>query len=696
MRGFAIVSRRSARVVGRRVDFFSTPGLTTSPDRRGSVRAVPSVEPSDGPESHRLRRRDVLLPGSLGLVGTFEIVAAGYDPVAVGLGTHWLAAGLLCARRMAPLAMPLAVAAVYALTPLLGFDVSDPASWLLLIAFACLSSGLHAPRSQRLAGLAGALGALAVVYAGLAWLTPFDPNLVFGLIVSLGSWALGVALREALDRNRRLGAEAEHARIERALASERAAASERDRISAELHDALAHALGAMVVQASVGSDLVRRDPGAAAAALRGVAQAGRDALGETGALLRLIRDDHNELALRAGTPSAAPVPPAMAPELVAGASAVRRGDLLLPALFAVVGALEIALEGYEPLWASLAAYWLAVAALCARRALPLLMPVAVPGLLLGGGLLGVPTGEPASWILVTALACFAAGLHVQRSRAAAGLASVIAGMAVAAIDAARRGDLASDYVLLIAFAAPWAVGVALTQALEQTRELAAEAERARLEQKLEAERSAAAERKRIARELHDVLANSLSVMVVQASLAADLVAGNPEAAAAAVAEVERSGRNGLGETRRLLRLDRQGTDGLEKRPQHGVADLPTLAEEYARAGLAVDLDVDGVTRLPIGVELSTYRIVQEALTNALKHAPGSTVCVRLARRGSEVAIEVRNGPAAAGALLAVPGGHGLVGLRERVSLFGGTLDAGPASDGGFVLNATLPMGGTAA
>jgi signal transduction histidine kinase len=159
-----------------------------------------------------------------------------------------------------------------------------------------------------------------------------------------------------------------------------------------------------------------------------------------------------------------------------------------------------------------------------------------------------------------------------------------------------------------------------------------------------------------------------------------------------VSEIERSGRSALGEIGRLLRLIREGANELGTRPQHGVADVPELAEEYARAGLWIDLDVDDIVRLPIAVDLSTYRIVQEGLTNALKHAPGSSVRVRLERREFEVAIEVRNGPAASGTAAAVPSGHGLVGLRERVSLFGGNLEARPAAGGGFVLAATIPAG----
>jgi signal transduction histidine kinase len=641
------------------------------------------VRPLDHPTARRALRSDAFLPGLLGIVGTVEMAAGAYEPLWLGLATYWLAAGTLCARRRAPLAVPLAVGAIYGLTPALGFDISVSASWLLILAFACLSTGLYAPRSQRYAGLTCVAGCLALTMAGLAWFTDFDPNLLFGLILSVGPWGLGTALRSALDHNRRLGAEAEHARIEGALAAERAAESERRRISSELHDALAHALGAMVVQASVAGDLVRRDPEAATAALGDVAQAGRDALGETGRLLRLLRDDRDELGLRL---PAAPVEPER-PATPAAAAAAPRSDLLLPAVFGVIGTAEIVWEGYGPLWAILGAYWLAVGVLCARRALAVAMPIAVAGIFEGARLLGIETDEMASTLLVMGFACFAAGLRAPRI---AGLASVLAATAVMAGADAVEAEHLSDVLLELAFVAPWGVGVALGGTLERTRTLAAEAERARLEQGLESERAAAGERKRIARELHDVLANSLSVMIVQASLAADLVATDPAAAAAAVAEVERSGRTALGETGRLLRLVQDDAAGVH--PQHGVADLPELADAYGRAGLAVELDVDGVAaRLPIGVELSTYRIVQEALTNALKHAPGSPVRVRLARQGSDVEIEVRNGRAAAPALAAVPSGHGLVGLRERVSLFGGALDAGPTSDGGYVLAATLPV-----
>jgi signal transduction histidine kinase len=619
-------------------------------------------------------RSDVLLPALLGIIGAVEIVASGYAPVWVPLTTYLISAAVLVARCAVPLAMPLLVATIYAATPLLGFDVSEPSSWVLLLVFACFSAGLHAPRSQWVVGLASVAGALAVTLAGLTWLTDFEPSFLFGAIASVGPWALGLALRRALDESRRAGAEVERARLDRALAGPRAVESERRRIAVELHDVLAHSLGAMVVQASVAGDLLRRNPNAAVSAARDVARLGRDAIAETGRLLRLIREPEPTMTTHTEPQSAQRFD-----------SRVRPRDALLPAVLGVIGAAELVVHDYGPLWASIGADALAVLALSARRRAPLAMPIAVAAFLSSAELAGVETSDPASTLLFIALACFSAGRYVPRSRATLGLASVLASIPLLSIGSA---DLVLALPLVIG---PWVVGLGLRLALERTRARSAEAERARVELDLEAERAAVGERRRIARELHDVLANSLSVMIVQASVAADLAERDPSLAATAVAEVERSGRRALGEIGGLLRLIDAGPDDLGRRPQHGVADLAVLAEEYERAGLGVDLEVTDVVGLPIGVELSTYRIVQEGLTNALKHAPGSPVRVHLARRAADVAIEVRNGPASSNAIATVAGGHGLLGLRERVSLFGGSLDARPTDDGGFVLAATIPI-----
>jgi signal transduction histidine kinase len=639
----------------------------------------------------RLTRSDLFLPALIGVVGIVEIAAAGYDPLWLALASYLLAAAVLCVGRFTPLAVPLLVTGIYATTPLLGFDVSKPASWVPLIAYACFGTGLHAPKAHRLAGLASVLAALAIVFATLEWLTDFEPSVLFGLIVTAGAWALGQALREALDQNRRIGAEAERARLGGAQAVRRAADAERERIADELHDVLAHAVGAMVVQSSVARDRIGAHPAAAGEALQAVAQSGREALLETGRLLRLLRDDRDELGLRGEAASGASDEAASRES--AASTLVPLRDAVLPAIFGVFATFEILAQGYGygTALASIGVSWLAVSVLCLRRLLPLAMPIAVTGILIGSWLVGVEVEELAVPIMIQAFAYFSVGRHAPRSQALWGLGSVVASIALLALDAVVRGEVTADVVFVLGFLGPWVVGVALRETLQRTRVLAAEAEHARLERELETERAAAAERRRIARELHDVLANSLSVMIVQASLAADLVGEDPGAATEAVSEVERSGRSALGEIGRLLRLIRDGESEPGTQPQQGVADVPALAEEYARAGLTIDLDIDGVMSLPMGVDLSTYRIVQEGLTNALKHAPGSPVRVRLARCESDVAIEVCNGPAAARSAAAVPSGHGLIGLRERVSLFGGDLEARPTEDGGFVLAAKIPV-----
>ena len=371
---------------------------------------------------------------------------------------------------------------------------------------------------------------------------------------------------------------------------------------------------------------------------------------------------------------------------------IRRSDLLLPGLFGLLGTVEIAVQGYRPLGVALGTYWLAALVLCARRLLPLAMPLLVAAIYALTPVLGFDVSEPAAWILLPPLAFFSAGSMVPRSRAPLGLASVVCALVVvfATLDWLTSFD--PDLVFgLVWVIGPWMVGVAVRETLERNRELAVEAERARADAEHAAADAAAAERERIARELHDVLAHSLSVMVVQASLAEDLLARDPGSAVDAVREVQQVGRDALGETGRLLRLIRDEADELGLRPQRSLADLSALVDDYARAGLEVELVVDPAARsVPLGVGLSAYRIVQEALTNALKHAPGSRVAVRLERRAGELAVEVENDPGADEPAVRVVRGHGLAGVRERVAIFGGTVAAGPTEGGGFRLVATLP------
>jgi signal transduction histidine kinase len=224
------------------------------------------------------------------------------------------------------------------------------------------------------------------------------------------------------------------------------------------------------------------------------------------------------------------------------------------------------------------------------------------------------------------------------------------------------------------------------------------------------------ERTRIARELHDVVAHRVSLMTVQAGAAKAVAAQDPEGALRAMGAVEDAGRQALDELRHLLGVLRPETDPDSLGPQPGLADLPRLVEQTRGAGLDVSLDTDGVTAgLPARVDLFAYRIVQEALTNVLKHAgPGARTEVRLGSDRNGIVIEVVDDgkgleppSAAAGPFRPADSpvddrqdrrsgrsaGHGIVGMRERVRLLGGTLEARPRPDGGFRVDAHLPTGG---
>jgi signal transduction histidine kinase len=240
--------------------------------------------------------------------------------------------------------------------------------------------------------------------------------------------------------------------------------------------------------------------------------------------------------------------------------------------------------------------------------------------------------------------------------------------------------------------ATWALGDSARTRRAYTAELEAHAARLERERELEASRAAAEERARIARELHDVIAHHVSMMVVQAEAGPVVVEREPGTAAQGFDSIAATGRQALAEMRRLLGVLHSDEDRAAPSlvPQPGLDQLPVLVEQARLAGLDAELEVKGEPRtLPPGMDLSAYRIVQEALTNVVRHAGPSRARVLVRYSDGDVRLEIRDdghGPR--------PGngaGHGLIGMRERVNLFGGDLDAGPRPGGGFEVAARLPL-----
>jgi signal transduction histidine kinase len=252
------------------------------------------------------------------------------------------------------------------------------------------------------------------------------------------------------------------------------------------------------------------------------------------------------------------------------------------------------------------------------------------------------------------------------------------------------GDL---FFTPLLFAVGWLVGFALHERAEQTEAAEQRAARAELARESAARVAVAEERARIARELHDVVAHAVSVMVLQVGAVRHRMPDADADSREALRNVEQAGRTALAEMRRLLDAMRREEDALDLAPQPGMDKLSGLLTDVRAAGLEVRLEVEGdPVPLSPGLDLSAYRIIQEGLTNALKHAHAEHALVRVRYGAADLELEVRDDGRGAGASDGL--GHGLVGIGERVKIFGGEMSAGPILQGGFTLRARLPMDAT--
>jgi signal transduction histidine kinase len=359
-------------------------------------------------------------------------------------------------------------------------------------------------------------------------------------------------------------------------------------------------------------------------------------------------------------------------------------DLALAAAVGLAGVLEaslVPLHGSRPL--AVGSVLVQAVGLAFRRRHPLLAGAVVLVAFTGAVRLGLDSADVLLWLVAILIAMYTLGGQASGRLALAGLVLGVV-VTAAGVSASRTANV-TDYALgLVIVGVPWAVGRVI-------RERGAQITRLESDQEERARRAVADERGRIARELHDVVAHSMGVMVVQAQAAERMLAADPNRSRVALRQIQVTGREGLEEMHRLVGILRESsTTGIE--PQGSLRHLDALLDQVRRAGLQVEATVDGdVNVLPPGVDLAAYRIVQEALTNTLKHAPGAIARVHVERSPSALRIAVEDEGGAAGNGSGAASGNGLIGMRERALLYGGELAAGPRDGGGFAVTARLDL-----
>jgi signal transduction histidine kinase len=376
------------------------------------------------------------------------------------------------------------------------------------------------------------------------------------------------------------------------------------------------------------------------------------------------------------------------------------GVEVLIVIAAVESALEVALRDdalrapRTTAWFAAPAVALVVLCLLGRRRFPFAAPACLWAL---AAALSFVDGRLITFTASVAVAGFAAAYLLGNLRdevqARLGLAIVLGGAAIIMYNDPNHatGDLVFTPLL---FGIAWTAGYAMRGRSEEAEAAEARAAQAEREREAAARIAVAEERARIARELHDIVAHAVSVMVLQVGAVRHKPDTSPEDAEA-LEGVEQTGRTALSEMRRLLGAMRREGDDVALAPQPGLGNVEDLVEQSGRAGLLARLHVQGdAYPLPLALDLSAYRIVQEGLTNALKHAHASEADVTVRYAPDGLHIEVRDNGRGAGP--SDSNGHGLVGVRERVKIYGGEMTTETAIGGGFVLSAHLPVQGGSA
>jgi len=369
----------------------------------------------------------------------------------------------------------------------------------------------------------------------------------------------------------------------------------------------------------------------------------------------------------------------------------RYGDALLAAAVIVLGLLQTILDndlsGTEIALNCAVAVALGIL-LVFRRRIPLLLLALMLASALAEPLIG-ESGNGEFFGLFVLVAVYTAAAHTDSRRMwlAGAMTAVMA--SVVTVNDPEPLNIGGAIFFGLLFGVPWTVGRMVHDRRQREIALEERADALEREQEQRARAAVAEERQRIARELHDVVAHAISVIVVQARGGRRLLDTEPAEARGAFDTIEGTGQQALGEMRRLLGLLRESEDQLALAPQPSLVRIDDLVEQVRDAGLPVELAIEGEpTELPPGIDLSAYRIVQEALTNALKHAGPATARVTL--RYGEDSLELEIADDGSGSAAGNGGGHGLVGIKERVAMLGGEVEAGGRLAGGYTVRARLP------
>jgi len=493
-------------------------------------------------------------------------------------------------------------------------------------------------------------------------------------------WISGRGVRASRVQSAQLRAVADRLAGERETCERLAVAHERQRMAGELHDAIAHAVSAMVLQAASAEQMVRREPDRVRTALKAVQVGGRSVISQLQRVLCLLRSTPS--ADRPETDSLLPEPGSRHDCPIVQS---KWADVLLALLVMVFADPQLIridpLKGIPaPIAVSVVA---ALVAIMIRCRFPLASLVIATTATAGGLLLfGATVGFASIIAIMLAMYSVAARMPTRPSL----LAAVMTIVALSVLVLIEVGDIDS-LMVVVWLGMPWFLGRHVRAYRRRAAELQALTVRLARERDARARLAVLQERARVARELHDSLAHAINVMVLQAGAAEQVLTCSPDRARDAIRTVEAQGRRAHDDLCRLLGLFDSGYS--PRAPQPSLARIDTLLVE---SGLPVTLHVSGrPARLPSDLDLSAYRIVQEGLTNTLKHAGSVPTTVTLDYRADELGIEIRNSGRRPPTGPVCQGGHGLLGMRERTTLHGGALETGPSPDGGFIVRALLPF-----